>query len=76
VIRDVMAPAAGGLGDGGIEQVGADRDLRGHAEARDEERRHQRAAANACQPNEKAHAEASTDQRQETCRPAEIDHWT
>ena len=32
VIRDVMAPAAGGLGDGRIEQVGADRNLRGHAD--------------------------------------------
>ena len=74
MIGDVVAPAPGRLGDGRIEQVGADRDLRGHAEARDEERRHQRAAADARQPHEKAHAEASENQRQETCRPAEINH--
>ena len=76
VIRHVMAPAAGRLCDGGIQEVRTDRDLRCHAEARDQERRHQRPAADACQPNEKAHAEASTDQRQEPCRPAKIDHWT
>ena len=29
MVGDMMAPAAGRLGDGGVEQVGADRELRG-----------------------------------------------
>src|SRR5882724_1677035 len=49
VARHVMAPAAGGLGDGGIKEIGADGRLRAHAETRDEQRRHQRAAADAGQ---------------------------
>jgi hypothetical protein len=40
MIREVVPPAARCFGDRGIEQIGADRDLRRHAETGDEQRRH------------------------------------
>src|SRR5262249_33812236 len=69
-----MAPAAGGLGDGRVEQVRANRDLRDDGKARDQQRGHQRAAADTGQPDKEAHAEASSGQRQELCHPTEVPH--
>ena len=40
MVRKVVPPAAGRLGDRGVEQIGADRDLRRHAETGDEQARH------------------------------------
>ncbi len=75
VVRHMVAPAAGGFGDRGIEQVGADGDLRGHPERRNEDRSHQRAATDAGQPDEQPDCEADPCQWQQMCRPRKIDHW-
>jgi len=74
VAGDVVAPAARGLGDGSVEQIGADRDLRAHAEARDEQRRHQRAAADPGQADEQPDPKAGRNQRQQGDSPAEVNH--
>jgi hypothetical protein len=75
MVGDMMPPAPGRLGDGGIEEVGADRHLRGNAETRDEQGRHQRAAADAGQPDEQADGEASRHERQQQLRcPRDINH--
>jgi hypothetical protein len=66
----MVTPAAGRLGDGGIEQVGADRHLRGHAETRDEQGRHQRPAADASQADQEADGEASRHERQQMELPS------
>ena len=50
--------AAGGLGRRGIEQVGADRGRRMNPEQHDQDRRHQRAAADAGQADQHADGEA------------------
>ena len=56
-----MAPAAGRLGDGAVEDVGADRGHRLDAEDEDQERGHQRAAAHAGHADQHADAEAEYD---------------
>jgi len=58
-----MAPAAGGLGDRGVEDVGADRGHRLDPEQQDQQRRHQGAAAHAGHADEEADAEAEEDDR-------------
>jgi hypothetical protein len=57
-----VAPAADGLGDGGVEDVGADRGHRLHPEEEDQQRGHQAAAAHAGHADEGADAEAEEDQ--------------
>jgi hypothetical protein len=47
------------LGDGGKPEVGADGHCRVQPECADEQRRHQRAAAHAGQPDDRADAEAA-----------------
>jgi hypothetical protein len=71
---DVVTPASCRLGDGGVEQIGADRNLRAHAEARDEQRRHQRATADSGEANEQPDAKASRNQRRQGDGPAEVNH--
>ena len=61
VARAQVAPAAERLGDRAVGEVGADRDDRLHAGEEDQQRRHQRAAADAGQPDEDADAEAEDD---------------
>ena len=51
----VVDDRANRLRDRGVEKVGADRGRRMEAEQKHEQRRHQRAAADACQPDEDAH---------------------
>ena len=53
-----MHQAAGGLGRRGVEQVGADRGRRMDAEQHDQDRRHQRAAADAGQADQHADGKA------------------
>ena len=55
--------AADGLGDRGVEDVGADRGHRRDAEDQDQERRHQGRAAHAGHADEQADAEAEDDDR-------------
>ena len=64
MVGQVVPPPAGGLCDRGIEQIGSDGDLRAQAEGRDQQGRHQCAAADAGQADEEADAEPSRDQRQ------------
>jgi hypothetical protein len=69
VVGKMVAPAPRSLGDRGIEQVGADCDLRTDPEARDQQRCHQRAAADTGQADEKADTCASRNERQQVdCR--------
>src|SRR5262245_40311760 len=56
-----MHQAAAGLGGRGIKQVSADRCRGMNAEQQDQERRHQRAAADTCHTNEEAESEAGGD---------------
>jgi len=61
----VLAPVlvgADGLRDGAIGEVGADRGERIDAEHEDEQRRHQRAAADPGHPHEHADAQPEDDQ--------------
>ena len=53
-----MHEAAAGLGGRGIKQVGSDRGRGMHAEQHDQDRRHQRAAADAGHANQEADGEA------------------
>ena len=75
MVGDVVPPAAGRLGDRGVEQIGADRDLRRHAEARDQQGRHQRAAADAGQADQHADAEAGRSERQQMRLPSRDRPW-
>lgn len=74
MVGKMVTPTPGRLGDGSIEQVGADSDLGAYAEARDEERRHERAAADPGQAHEQAHSEAGRDERQQGDCPAQVAH--
>ena len=70
----MVTPAARRFGDRGVEQIGADRDLRRDAETGDQQRRHQRAAADPGQADEHADGKASRSERQQMSRPANINH--
>ena len=65
---EAMHQAAAGLGGRGIEQVGADRGRRVNAEQQDQQRRHQRAAADAGHADQEADAETRSNVER-------IDHW-
>jgi hypothetical protein len=56
-----VPPAARGLGDGAVEDVGADSGDRLDAEDQDQERGHQRAAAHAGHSDQQADAKAEDD---------------
>ncbi len=58
-----VLPAADGLGDRAVEDVGADRGHRRDPEDEDQQRRHQRRAAHAGHADEQADAEAEDDDR-------------
>jgi hypothetical protein len=64
-VDGVLAPvlvAADGLRDRGVGEIGAHRGDRLHPEDEDQERRHQRAPADARHPDEDPHAQAEPDQ--------------
>ena len=59
--RQIVHDAAAGLGGGGVEQIGADRGRGVDAEQQDQQRRHQRTAADAGHADQKADAETRGD---------------
>ena len=60
---DAMHQRAAGLGDAGIEQVGAHRSRGMDVEQQDQQRRHQRAAAHAGHPDQEADGETGQDEQ-------------
>jgi hypothetical protein len=50
------------LGERGTQQIGADRQVGFHAKEKDQDRRHQRSAADAGQADDDAHKEAGKDE--------------
>jgi hypothetical protein len=58
MVGKMVTPTPGRLGDGGIEQVGADGRGRGDAEHHHQQRRHQRAASHAGDADDGAHQQA------------------